>query len=215
MLLDINFLIKIVPNTPVETLTKFVENFNKYAPKYGITTPERISSFVGNCIVETGLKPIKELGNYKYLTDLYFFNKTKAKEFNHTSPQDAIDYSGKGYIQLTGKKNYSIVSQNLFGDDRLIKNPLLVLQPENALLTSLEWWKMNKMNAVSDKYGIKGVAGKINTGSALKTPKHLPQRLKAYNLVLGELKKKILPRNPFASITRRNFFSKFFSGITK
>ncbi len=214
MLLDIDLIRKIVPRTPIATLQTFVTAFNKVAPAYGITTPERIASFVGNCIVETGLKPIKELGSDQYLITNYFDKLSKRKEFGHTVPQDAIDFSGKGYIQITGKNNYAAISKRLFNDNRLIVNPFLVLQPDIALLTSLEWWKMNNMNAVSDKYGIRGVAGKINRGSALKMPKHLPERLNAYNKVLDTVKKKISVRNPFGS-KPRSWFGRFFAGLQK
>lgn len=219
MLLDIDLIRKIVPKTPLATLETFVTAFNKIAPNYGITTPERIASFVGNCIVESGLRPIVEAKGYKpYLIKTYWDNLQKRNEFEYKTPQDAIDFSGKGYIQLTGKPNYRKASQNIFGDDRLIKNPSLVLQPEISMATSFEWWKMNGMNAVADKYGIKGVASKIQTGRPNLSHKinHLPERITAYKLVLDSVKKKTqLKSNPFGVYKPRGFFSRFFSSLQK
>lgn len=204
----------LLPKNSVASLSNFVTFFNKYAADYGITTPERIASFVGNNAVESLLKPIKEFGNNNYFIKNYWNDSSKAKALGNKSAQDAIDFSGKGFIQLTGRNNYAAVSQRLYKDDRLVKNPNLVLTPEVAMLTSMEWWKMNGMNAVSDKHGIKGVAGKINTGSALKTSKHLPERIKAYNLIHSELKKKAKYNNPFGNF-RRNFFGNFFKSLSK
>lgn len=220
MLLDVNFLSRLVPRTPLTTLTTFVNLFNKHAPKYGINTKERIASFVGNCIVESGLQPIVEAnGNRKYLISTYWDRIHKRNEFEYKSPQDAIDYSGKGYIQLTGIPNYRMASFNIFGDDRLVKNPSLVLQPDISMQTSFEWWRANNMNAVSDKYGIVGVASKINTGSPTnsKALKHKTERLAAYNSILSELKKKIkFPNRPvFASINKHGLWNSFIKAIKK
>jgi putative chitinase len=189
-MINVNDLKKLVPNTPIKTLQEFADNFNKFAPKYGIDTLSRVSSFVGNSAIESFIKPIKELGDRNYFIRLYWNNRDKAKELGNLSPEDAVKFSGKGYIQVTGRNNYKAISRSLFGDDRLLKNPDILLQPKYALLSAFEWWKMNGMNAVSDKYGIKGVSSKINTGSPFNTPKKLPERIKAYNTIFELLKKK-------------------------
>jgi putative chitinase len=217
-MISVNDLKKLVPNTPIKTLQEFADNFNKFAPKYGIDTLSRVSSFVGNSAIESFIKPIKEIGSKDYFIRMYWSNQKKAKELGNLSPEDAVKFSGKGYIQVTGRNNYKAISQSLFGDDRLLKNPEILLQPKYALLSAFEWWKMNGMNAVSDKYGIKGVASKINTGSPLKTPKALPERIKAYNTIFELLKKKrSLPnQQPIKQQTNKknfNFFGFDFSWL--
>lgn len=41
-------------------------------------------------------------------------------------------YYGRGYVQLTWKKNYETMSDILYGDDRLVLHPELVLEPDVA-----------------------------------------------------------------------------------
>ncbi|HEX5748891.1 MAG TPA: peptidoglycan-binding protein [Archangium sp.] len=41
-------------------------------------------------------------------------------------------YYGRGYVQLTWKKNYKTMSDILYGDDRLVIHPELVLEPDVA-----------------------------------------------------------------------------------
>lgn len=220
-MLTLDLITKILPKSDINLMAAFVDAFNKYAPTYGLDTPDRISCFVGNSVVESGLKPIKEGGSNARKIKLYWTRLKKRLEFGHTSAQDALDYSGKGYIQITGKRNYALISKNLYGDDRLIQNPNLVLTPDVAMLTSLEWWKINKMNDVADKFGIKGVAGKINTGNPRSTKTlHLPERIKAYNLILSSFNQNFFARNsirkpkhPFINFTKGNFAKSFFKSI--
>ena len=41
-------------------------------------------------------------------------------------------YYGRGYVQLTWKRNYTTMSDILYGDDRLVLHPELVLEPDVA-----------------------------------------------------------------------------------
>jgi hypothetical protein len=54
------------------------------------------------------------------------------KSMGNTEEGDAWKYRGRGFIQLTGKKNYKEASQAIFGDDRLVKNPDLAMEPKLA-----------------------------------------------------------------------------------
>lgn len=203
---------KIVPSTPTQTLNEFADAFNKYSPKYGIDTLTRISTFVGNSAHESNLKPISENLNYsakRLLQKLSkYFNSTTANQYagkpqaianriyanrmgnGNEASGDGWKYRGRGYIQVTGKNNYKAISQKLFGDDRLVNNPDILLQPKYALLAAFEWWKLNGMNAVSDKYGIKGVSSKVNFGNTYSIADGLTNRIKNYKTILEVLKKK-------------------------
>jgi hypothetical protein len=50
----------------------------------------------------------------------------------NTSKGDAWKYRGRGFIQLTGKQQYSDASKSIFGDDRLVKDPDLANDPNVA-----------------------------------------------------------------------------------
>jgi putative chitinase len=203
---------KIVPTTSTQTLKEFADTFNKFAPKYQIDTLSRISTFVGNSAHESKLQPITENLNYsaKGLSKTFpkYFNSTTASQYAN-KPQsiankvyanrmgngsfasgDGWKYRGRGYIQVTGKSNYEAISKKLFGDNRLLQNPDILLQPKYALLSAFEWWKMNGMNNISDKFGIKGVSSKINFGNTTSIAKGLSDRIKNYKTIFEVLKKK-------------------------
>lgn len=61
----------------------------------------------------------------------------------YVSPNDnGKRYFGRGYIQLTWYDNYAAASKDLYGDDRLVKNPEMVAKDEDvAWATALWYWK--------------------------------------------------------------------------
>lgn len=61
-----------------------------------------------------------------------FFNLVYKNATGNDADGDGYKYRGRGLIQLTGKKNYADLSQAVFGDDRLVKNPDLLLDDSVA-----------------------------------------------------------------------------------
>jgi predicted chitinase len=54
------------------------------------------------------------------------------------------DYYGRGYIQLTWCFNYAPASQELYGNDILVRDPDMVARDENAAWDTAFWfWKTN------------------------------------------------------------------------
>jgi len=155
-----------VTGNPHEVLLK------KAAEKKGITGPE-LAAFLSQCAHETmDFKYMKEIGGKldfkKY--DIRFA-PNKAKTLGNTKPGDGAKYSGRGYIQLTGKYNYLEASKAIYGDDRLVKNPELVEKPEVAAKTSVWFWQNRVSNKVKNFDNVKDVTKGINPGM-----KHLDQR---------------------------------------
>ena len=71
----------------------------------------------------------------------------------NTEVGDGWKYRGRGFIQLTGKSNYSAASKAIFGDDRLIKNPDMANDP--AVAAEISAWYMKRGNAgMAKKMGI-------------------------------------------------------------
>lgn len=69
-------------------------------------------------------RPIEEYGSVAYKTKLYDVtgnNPTRAKKYGNTTPGDGPKYCGRGFVQLTWKNNYKLMS-GVVGVD-LVKSP--------------------------------------------------------------------------------------------
>ena len=70
-----------------------------------------------------------------------------AKALGNTQPGDGAKYKGRGYIQITGGKNYAAAAAALNLD--LVNNPKLAAVPANAALVAGWFWKTNGLNTYS------------------------------------------------------------------
>lgn len=98
-------------------------------------------------------------------------------------------YFGRGYIQLTWDYNYKKASQEIYKDDRLVRNPELVAQPEGAWRTAVWYWNKNVAPALKAANAVEtyklGYSVKTING-ALECPANdkAKNRLAIYNAVL-------------------------------
>lgn len=71
--------------------------------------------------------PITEFGKLTYF-DKYAPHTALGKRLGNTLPGDGFRYRGRGFVQITGRANYTRMSKKLFGDSRLVDNPELALE---------------------------------------------------------------------------------------
>lgn len=156
-------------------------------PKYGITTPERVASFLSQCGHESGdFTTIIENLNYgskglmstfkkyfpsKSLADSYerkpekIANRVYASRMGNgpESSGDGWKYRGKGLIQLTGKNNHSNFAKAI--DKPLDEVLSYLLTKEGALESACWFWKDNNINTPADACDTKQVTKLINGGT--------------------------------------------------
>ena len=152
--------------------------------KAGINTPDRIAHFIAQLDHESGLKPIAENLNYSAvgLTTIFakYFNPTSAKEYarnpqrianrvyanrmgnGNESSGEGWKYRGRGFIQITGKDNYSSLS-NATGVD-YVNNPDLLLNEADAMVSAVWYWSRIVANPLADQGNIKEITRRINGG---------------------------------------------------
>ena len=178
---------------------EWYEYLNATLPKYNITTPERVAAFVGNVGVETSWKNIEETVAYKAE---YLFNKLNpghkrfatleeaqaavakgpeyvaniiymvARKLLDPEPGDGWKYRGRGLKQLTFKDNYLRASKAFFGDDRLVKNPDLVVTDKNiAVETGCWYFKTKNISEYADKKKWGECGSLVNSGKPDADPK--------------------------------------------
>ena len=134
-----------------------IDEMNSCLGKYEITTPPRLRHFLSQTAHESGGGRYKqELASgvaYEGRTDL-----------GNTSPGDGPKYKGAGYIQLTGKYNYSRLSEYL-SDSRVMEGVEYVA--ENLPFTSAGyWWEDNKLNELIDSGAdVLAVTKRVNGGT--------------------------------------------------
>ncbi len=132
-----------------------IDEMNSCLGKYEITTAPRIRHFLSQTAHESGG------GRYKK-------ELASGEAYNNRSdlgngPTDGPKYKGAGYIQLTGKYNYSRLSEYL-NDPRVMEGVDYVA--ENLPFTSAGyWWEDNRMNELIDSGAdVYQVTQRINGG---------------------------------------------------
>jgi putative chitinase len=181
--MDISKLKGHVPDAVIAQIPEVMEKFQ-------INTPLRLCHFLAQCGHESGnFKAVNENLNYgaKGLLGLfkkYFPTEQKALEYERkpekianliyggrmgNGPEasgEGYKYRGRGYIQLTGKDNYSafdkVVAENI------LETPDLVAT-KYPLLSAAWFWNSRKLNEIADKGAtdaeVTAITKKVNGGT--------------------------------------------------
>ena len=198
--MDIN---KLKGHIPDAVLTQIPEVMEKFQ----VNPPLRLSHFLAQCGHESGnFKAVNENLNYgaKGLLGIfkkYFPTEAKAKEYERkpekianlvyggrmgNGPEasgDGFKYRGRGYIQLTGKDNYSAFDKVVTED--VVAKPDLVAT-KYPLLSAAWFWNSRKLNELADKGAtdaeVTTITKKVN-GGTIGLPDRIKHFKEFYNLL--------------------------------
>lgn len=141
--------------------TKTVESFN-YSPQGLMATWKiRFDTNVANNLGRTQQHPAKqrEIANIVY----------NGRMGNALNSNDGYNYRGRGYIQITGKDNYTKLNawlkSNGYMSEDIISNPALLEYPELAALSAVWFWIVNNIGELAKKDDVVAVTKKINGGT--------------------------------------------------
>ena len=168
----------------------------------GITNPKELSAFMSQVHVEQGgdfSKPRRELYNSSPNDPKgkpgynYFAGYANPKlGLGNRNADDAYNYRGRGYLQLTGRANYQDIGKRIGVD--LLKDPnSLVRDKEISMDASIEYWKSRVRPNIKNWDDIFNVSRLVNNPSA-RSPEninHFKQRDEQYRFYSG------LPRSIF------------------
>lgn len=87
---------------------------------------------------------------------------SKAFELGNSEPGDGRRYRGRGPIQITGRRNYTLASVAL--DLNLVEQPDLLTQPDEGARAAGWFWNNAECNELADEGDFVGITRKINGG---------------------------------------------------
>lgn len=167
----------------IQWLEPLEETFHRYE----INTPARRAAFLGQCAHESAnFTRLEENLNYSaeglMRTWPRRFPTLGAAQPYHRKPEKIANrvyanrmgngdeasgegwlYRGRGIIQLTGKTNYTLVSDALRED--FIHSPDLLLAPRWAALSAGWYWNTRRLNEQADAKDFTMMTQKINGGT--------------------------------------------------
>jgi putative chitinase len=182
-----------VPDTVIAQIPGVMEKFQ-------INTPLRLAHFLAQCGHESGgFRLTKENLNYsaKGLMGIfkkYFPTEALAKQYERKPEKiankvygnrmgngaeatgDGAKYCGRGYIQLTGKDNYTAFGKSINED--IAANPTVVAE-KYALLSAAWFFNKNKLHIMADGGAtdavVTSITKRVNGGTI-----GLPDRIKHF-----------------------------------
>ena len=141
------------PYVPV-TKSPFEISLRKAAIGARIAGAE-LAAFLGQCAHESA----------KFTTTKEFADGSQyegRKDLGNVKPGDGVRYKGRGFIQITGRANYTAAAKDLGID--LVNHPELAEKPDVAIKVSLWYWKTRVQPKISNFANTKAVTKKVNGG---------------------------------------------------
>ena len=193
--------------TPAATVEPLVDDLNHAMENFFINTPQRVAAFMAQIDIESGgLKAREENLNYRAerLIEVFprHFKDVDAKDYDRNPEKianrvyrdrmgngseasgEGWRYRGRGFIQLTGKNNYTAFGKAMgMSPEEASK---YMESAEGACMSAGWFWETNKLNSVADKGQIDEVSRIINAGPAgqLSSVHGLDKRRDAYKRAL-------------------------------
>ncbi len=171
----------------INILTAATNGINETLAKFQINTPLRVNHFLAQLLHESGnLQFLKENLNYSakglattfkkyFITEALatpyarnqekIANKVYANRMGNGDEKsgDGWRFKGRGYIQLTGRDNYTSLSKDTGID--FINHPELLETIQYAALSAGWFWNKNGLNKLADKDDVLSITKKINGGT--------------------------------------------------
>ena len=176
-------LLDAVPGLYKARLDEFVASFNMFHAYFGLNTRDRIIHYLAQVFHESGsLRYVEELASGAQYEG--------RKDLGNTQKGDGKRFKGRGFIQLTGRKNYQDFYNDGWCSDNIIAYPDLVTRYPLDQMVSMWFWDRNNLNDLADLDNgangeeiVKRITKKVNGGY-----NHLSERMKFYNLFKKTIK---------------------------
>ena len=151
-------LLQAVPFLYKPRLDEFVASFNMWAIHFGINTPMRMAHYLAQVFHESG--------SLRYAEEIASGAKYEGrKDLGNIMPGDGVKYKGRGFIQLTGRANYTAFKKSEFCTADVVANPKKVAEFPLNQVASMWFWQTHKCNEWADRDNVDRVTRIINGGT--------------------------------------------------
>ena len=153
--------------------------------RYGITSPKERAHFLAQCAHESGgFRWKKEFASGKAYEG--------RKDLGNTQPGDGVKFKGRGYIQITGRANYTKYNnylKSIGSKADILSNPAQLETDYFAADSACYWWKYLSRNISGLTVGttpadVQRVTKRVNGGT-----NGLADRQTKFNKYWGEIQK--------------------------
>lgn len=170
----------------VKEAQAIVNALNEQMPRYNINTYDRVCAFLAQLGHESGYF-VHRVENLNYSANglrkifvRHFPTDAIAQQYarqpiriasrvyanrmgnGDEASQDGWKFRGRGYIQLTGRNNYTACGRYLGRD--LVADPDYLMSIEGAVVSAGWFWEVNKLNAFADARDMKTLTRRVNGG---------------------------------------------------
>ncbi|MFM0738571.1 glycoside hydrolase family 19 protein [Paraburkholderia xenovorans] len=143
----------------------WVQPIQSACDKYQIMEPLDVAAFLATIGAESMyLGYTKEIWGPTQAQLSYEPSSKKATELGNTQAGDGRLFCGRGLIQITGRRNYTLAAIGL--DLDLINHPELLEQPANAAMSAAWYWFNKDLSTLAIAGDFLGVSRAVNVGSA-------------------------------------------------
>lgn len=164
---------------PLSRYADLVDAFNAALRQADCTTVDRAAMFCAQVGHESkGLQWMQELGD-----DAYFSMYNWRSDLGNNQPGDGPRFHGRGPIQITGRHNYTKLSQWAHSKGYVPTPTFFVDQPDTladnryGFIGAVWYWTIARnMNSFADRADIRGATIAINGGTT-----HLQDRIDRWN----------------------------------
>jgi putative chitinase len=146
---------RVAPGLSKEQARELADALGPAFAKYRITTRKRAAA----AVAQFG----HESAEFKATTEFASGSAYEGRrDLGNVYAGDGRRFKGRGYIQITGRANYTAVSKALGHD--FVKRPEDLARPQWAAKASCWWWEAHGCNAFADRGDFEGLTRRINGG---------------------------------------------------
>lgn len=153
---------KVCPGSDVNNIKKYLPFILKEMAAAKLVSKNQLVAIIATIYTEvTKFAPIPEYGDTGYFTKMY----EGRSDLGNNQPGDGAKFRGRGFIQITGRANYTAASK-AYGID-LVSRPEQALEAEFAAKLFMWYWKGstgNNPSAKAEAGDWQGVRRAVNGG---------------------------------------------------